>query len=324
MFRGEPVNVSEGRPGASCRPADAALTVAGGGWRRRRQGGPRGARSHVCVRRGGAVGRVVGGDRQAYSSRREHRYRRKRSRPGDGVCSARVVCDARAHRAFRLERGPGRSCDGDEAISILPRRSSSSSRRRCRRSRPSRTHDAAREWLVAALGSGADLARHVVGVAVRLEAGERIGVPPENVFRMWDWVGGRTSLCSAVGLSLLIALGDEDFRALLGGFHAMDEHFATAALGGNLPVICGLLSLWYRDFMGAETIAVVPYSHALRLLPAYLQQLWMESNGKSVTTTGEPVAVDSGIGPVGRCRERTRSTRSSSSSIRGPCWCPST
>jgi glucose-6-phosphate isomerase len=153
---------------------------------------------------------------------------------------------------------------------------------------------AAREWLLAALGSTADLTAHLVGVAVNPEAGERIGVPPENVFRIWDWVGGRTSLCSAVGLSLLVALGDEHFRALLAGFHAMDGHFATAALGGNLPAICGLLSVWYRNFMGAETIGVVPYSRALRMLPAYLQQLWMESNGKSVTTAGEPAEVDSG------------------------------
>jgi glucose-6-phosphate isomerase len=153
---------------------------------------------------------------------------------------------------------------------------------------------AAREWLAAALGSGADLSSHFVGVAAKRDAGERIGVAPENVFHMWDWVGGRTSLCSAVGLSLLAALGEGQFRALLGGFHAMDDHFATAALGGNLPAICGLLAVWYRNFMGAETIAVVPYSHALRMLPAYLQQLWMESNGKSVTIAGSPVEVDSG------------------------------
>ena len=153
---------------------------------------------------------------------------------------------------------------------------------------------AAREWLDAALGPGADLTRHFVAVAAKPEAGERIGVPPEQVFLMWDWVGGRMSLCSAVGLSLLVALGDEHFRALLGGFHTMDDHFATAAFGGNLPAICGLLSVWYRNFMGAETTAVVPYSHALRFLPAYLQQLWMESNGKSVTIAGEPVEVDTG------------------------------
>ncbi|MGH3105150.1 MAG: glucose-6-phosphate isomerase, partial [Gaiellaceae bacterium] len=153
---------------------------------------------------------------------------------------------------------------------------------------------AARAWLAAAVGSGADLTPHFVGVAAKPETGERIGIRPENVFRMWDWVGGRTSLCSAVGLSLVVALGDEHFRALLGGFHAMDDHYATAAVGRNLPAICGLLSVWYRNFMGAESTAVVPYSHALRMLPSYLQQLWMESNGKSVTTDGERVEVDSG------------------------------
>ena len=153
---------------------------------------------------------------------------------------------------------------------------------------------ASREWLVSALGAGADLTPHFVGVAGDPEAGERIGIPSENMYRIWDWVGGRTSLCSAVGLSLLITLGEESFRSLLDGSQAMDDHFANTALGGNLPVICGLLAVWYRNFMGAETTAVVPYSDALRLFPAYLQQLWMESNGKSVTTSGEPAKVDSG------------------------------
>ena len=153
---------------------------------------------------------------------------------------------------------------------------------------------ASREWLVSALGAGADLTPHFVGVAGDPEAGERIGIPSENMYRIWDWVGGRTSLCSAVGLSLLVTLGEESFRSLLNGSQAMDDHFANTALGGNLPVICGLLAVWYRNFMGAATTAVVPYSDALRLFPAYLQQLWMESNGKSVTTSGEPAEVDSG------------------------------
>ncbi len=153
---------------------------------------------------------------------------------------------------------------------------------------------ASREWLVSALGAGADLTPHFVGVAGDPEAGERIGIPSENMYRIWDWVGGRTSLCSAVGLSLLVTLGEESFRSLLNGSQAMDDHFANTALGGNLPVICGLLAVWYRNFMGAETTAVVPYSDALRLFPAYLQQLWMESNGKSVTTSGEPAEIDSG------------------------------
>ncbi len=153
---------------------------------------------------------------------------------------------------------------------------------------------AAREWLAGTLGADADLDPHFVGVAASAEAGDRIGIPPENMFRIWDWVGGRTSLCSAVGLSLLVTLGEEHFRALLEGSHAMDDHFATAALGGNLPAICGLLAVWYRNFMGAETTSIVPYSRGLRLLPAYLQQLWMESNGKSVNIAGEPAEVESG------------------------------
>jgi glucose-6-phosphate isomerase len=152
---------------------------------------------------------------------------------------------------------------------------------------------AARAWLEAALG-GEGLERHFVGVAANAEAGEKIGLPPENMLRIWDWVGGRTSLTSAVGFSLVVGLGPDVFRDLLDGFHALDEHFSSAALGGNLPAITGLLAVWYRGFFGAETTAVFPYSHALRLLPAYLQQLWMESNGKSVTATGEPVELDTG------------------------------
>jgi glucose-6-phosphate isomerase len=153
---------------------------------------------------------------------------------------------------------------------------------------------AARAWAGAALGGDEALGPHFVGVATDAAAGERIGIPTEHMFRMWDWVGGRTSLCSAVGVSLLLALGDGHFRDLLGGFHALDEHFARTALGGNLPAVSGLLAVWYRDFFGAQTTGVFPYSHGLRLLPAYLQQLEMESNGKSVTATGEPADVDTG------------------------------
>jgi glucose-6-phosphate isomerase len=150
---------------------------------------------------------------------------------------------------------------------------------------------AARVWLEASLGSkGVD--RHFVGAAANVDAGAKIGIAPQRMLRFWDWVGGRTSLCSAAGFSLVVALGPDRFRALLSGFREMDEHFASVALGGNLPALSGLLSVWYRGFFGVETQAVFPYSHALRLLPAYLQQLWMESNGKSVTVLGEPVAGD--------------------------------
>jgi glucose-6-phosphate isomerase len=150
---------------------------------------------------------------------------------------------------------------------------------------------AARSWLEAALGSEG-LERHFVGAAANVDAGTKIGIPAENMLRFWDWVGGRTSLCSAAGFSLVVALGPDGFRSLLDGFHAMDEHYSSAALGGNLPALSGLLAVWYRSFFGVQTQAVFAYSHALRLLPAYLQQLWMESNGKRVTTLGEPVLGD--------------------------------
>jgi glucose-6-phosphate isomerase len=153
---------------------------------------------------------------------------------------------------------------------------------------------AARAWVAAALGSEDDLDRHFVGVAAKVEAAGALGIPEENVFRFWDWVGGRTSLCSAVGLATMVALGPEGFRELLDGFHAMDEHFAGAAFGANLPATEGLLSVWYRSFLGAQSTAVIPYSTSLRLLPAYLQQLSMESLGKRVQQGGEPVETDTG------------------------------
>jgi glucose-6-phosphate isomerase len=150
---------------------------------------------------------------------------------------------------------------------------------------------AARAWVAAAVGEEA-ATTHFVGVAVDPEAGAKIGIPPEQMFRMWDWVGGRTSLCSAVGLSLVVGIGTDRFGDLLAGFHAVDDHFVSAPLGANLPAIAGLISLWYRDFLDAQTTAVVPYGEALGLLPAYLQQLWMESNGKRVTADGEEVGAN--------------------------------
>jgi glucose-6-phosphate isomerase len=147
---------------------------------------------------------------------------------------------------------------------------------------------AARAWLESSLG-GEGLERHFVAAAANVEAGEKLGIPPEQMLQFWDWVGGRTSLCSAAGFSLVVALGPDGFRSLLDGFHAMDEHFASIPLGGNLPALAGMLAVWYRNFFGVQTQAVISYSHALRLLPSYLQQLWMESNGKSVSLAGEAV-----------------------------------
>jgi glucose-6-phosphate isomerase len=150
---------------------------------------------------------------------------------------------------------------------------------------------AARAWLESSLG-GEGLERHFVAAAANVEAGEKLGIPPEQMLQFWDWVGGRTSLCSAAGFSLVVALGPDGFRSLLDGFHAMDEHFASIPLGGNLPALAGMLAVWYRNFFGVQTQAVISYSHALRLLPSYLQQLWMESNGKSVSLVGEAVEED--------------------------------
>jgi glucose-6-phosphate isomerase len=152
---------------------------------------------------------------------------------------------------------------------------------------------AAREWVRSAVGEGG-LEQHFAGVGANPERAAEIGIAPAATFRIWDWVGGRTSLCSAVGLSTMIALGPDGFGALLGGFRALDEHFARAPLGGSLPATHGLLTVWYRGFLGAQTTAVVPYSSALRLLPAYLQQLTMESLGKRVQETGDPVETDTG------------------------------
>ena len=152
----------------------------------------------------------------------------------------------------------------------------------------------ARAWLLDALGDDAAVARHFVAVSTNAEKVAEFGIDPANMFGFWDWVGGRYSYPSAIGLSLMVAIGPDRFDELLAGFHTIDEHFRTAPFDRNLPVLLGLLGVWYIDFFGAETHAVLPYSQYLQRFPAYLQQLDMESNGKSVTLDGSPVAVDTG------------------------------
>jgi len=154
----------------------------------------------------------------------------------------------------------------------------------------------ARQWALAALGDEAAIARHFVAVSTNAERVAAFGIDTANMFGFWDWVGGRYSMDSAIGLSTMIAIGPERFREMLAGFHAMDEHFRTAPFDRNLPVLMGLLGVWYRDFFGAQTVGVMPYEQYLKRFPAYLQQLTMESNGKHVTRTGE--RVDYGTGPV--------------------------
>jgi glucose-6-phosphate isomerase len=152
----------------------------------------------------------------------------------------------------------------------------------------------ARQWLVDGLGSEEAVAKHFVAVSTNAKEVSAFGIDEANMFGFWDWVGGRYSVDSAIGLSLMVAIGKEQFAEFLAGMHAMDEHFRTAPLEENLPAIAGLLGVWYVNFFGTETHAVLPYSQYLHRLPAYLQQLTMESNGKSVRADGTPVVTATG------------------------------
>jgi glucose-6-phosphate isomerase len=154
----------------------------------------------------------------------------------------------------------------------------------------------ARAWTLAAFGDERAIARHFVAVSTNAEAVARFGIDTANMFGFWDWVGGRYSMDSAIGLSTMLAVGPEHFDAMLAGFRAVDEHFRTAPFARNLPVLMGLLTVWYIDFFGAQTLAVLPYDQYLKRFPAYLQQLAMESNGKHVTADGR--RVDYATGPI--------------------------
>ena len=152
----------------------------------------------------------------------------------------------------------------------------------------------AREWCVNALGNTQAVAKHFVAVSTNTQEVEKFGIDTANMFEFWDWVGGRYSYDSAIGLSLMIAIGPDQFREMLAGFHTMDEHFRTAPFEQNLPVLLGLIGIWYNNFFGAETVAILPYDHYLGRLPAYLQQLDMESNGKHVDLEGRQVNYQTG------------------------------
>jgi glucose-6-phosphate isomerase len=159
----------------------------------------------------------------------------------------------------------------------------------------------ARRWALDRLVSEAAVARHFVAVSTNAEAVSRFGIDTANMFGFWDWVGGRYSMDSAIGLSTMLAIGPENFQSMLAGFHAMDEHFRTAPFARNLPVVMGLLAVWNNNFLGADTVAVLPYDQYLKRFPAYLQQLTMESNGKGVTLAGVTLAdtaADYQTGPI--------------------------
>src|SRR5579862_1958107 len=154
----------------------------------------------------------------------------------------------------------------------------------------------ARDWCLASLHDDKAIAKHFVAVSTNATEVTKFGIDTKNMFGFWDWVGGRYSMDSAIGLSTMIAVGADNFRAMLAGFHAMDEHFRTAPFARNLPVLMGLIGVWYNDFFDAQTVAVLPYDQYLKRFPAYLQQLTMESNGKHVTLEGAP--VDYQTGPI--------------------------
>jgi glucose-6-phosphate isomerase len=153
----------------------------------------------------------------------------------------------------------------------------------------------ARTWSLAGLGGDeASVAKHFVAVSTNAVEVSKFGIDTANMFEFWDWVGGRYSMDSAIGLSTMIAIGPDQFRAMLDGFHQMDEHFRTTPFERNLPVLMGLLAVWYSNFFGSQTVAVLPYEQYLKRFPAYLQQLTMESNGKHVTLDGAEVAHQTG------------------------------
>ncbi len=152
----------------------------------------------------------------------------------------------------------------------------------------------ARRWIVNALKSDAAVAKHFVAVSTNAQGVSKFGIDTANMFEFWDWVGGRYSMDSAIGLSTMIAIGPKGFEELLAGFHDMDEHFRTAPLEKNLPILMGLLTIWYNNFFGAQTIGIMPYADNLKRFPAYLQQLQMESNGKHVSLDRQPVSYQTG------------------------------
>jgi glucose-6-phosphate isomerase len=152
----------------------------------------------------------------------------------------------------------------------------------------------ARDWALAALGDEAAIAKHFVAVSTNADEVARFGIDTENMFEFWEWVGGRYSMDSAIGLSTMVAIGPERFAEMLAGFHAMDEHFREMPTQSNLPALMGLLAVWYGDLFGAQTAAVLPYEQYLKRFPAYLQQLTMESNGKHVTLDGIRVDYETG------------------------------
>jgi glucose-6-phosphate isomerase len=292
MFRGEHVNVTEDRPAlhvALRMPRGAKLVV---------DGSDVVAEVHGVLDRMGAFAeRVRSG---AWTGRTG---RRMRTVVNIGIGGSDLG-PAMAYDALRAFSAPGIECryvsnvDGADLVSNLRGLDPAEtifivSSKSFTTIETLTNAQSAREWCVEALGTDA-VAKHFVAVSTNAGAVAEFGIDTENMFEFWDWVGGRYSLWSAIGLSLMVAIGPEHFAALLSGAHEIDEHFRTAPWVQNLPALMGFLTCWYHDFLGSQTHAVVPYAHVLGRLPSYLQQLEMESNGKSVDTDGAPVPVPTG------------------------------
>ena len=183
----------------------------------------------------------------------------------------------------------------------------------------------ARNWSLAGLGGDEkSVAKHFVAVSTNAKEVTKFGIDTANMFGFWDWVGGRYSMDSAIGLSTMLAIGPDNFRAMLGGFHEMDEHFRTAPFERNLPVLMGLLAIWYNNFFGAQTVAVLPYEQYLKRFPAYLQQLTMESNGKARHARGQSCQPTTPVRSTGVSLGPTVSIRSTNSFTRAPVSFPAT
>jgi glucose-6-phosphate isomerase len=293
MFRGERINVSENRSVlhvALRMPRDRSLLVDGvdvvkevhevldrmGGFCRRvREGQWRGhtgkpIRNVVNIGIGGSdLGPVMAYEALRHYSKREMAFRFVSN--VDGTAFAETT----------------RDLDPEETMFVV------SSKTFTTLETMTNAHTA-REWALNALGDEAAIAKHFVAVSTNAEGVSEFGIDTDNMFGFWEWVGGRYSMDSAIGLSTMLAIGPERFEEMLAGFHAMDEHFLQAPIERNLPALMGLLAVWYADFFGAQTVAVLPYDQYLHRFPAYLQQLTMESNGKHVTLTGEAVDYETG------------------------------
>jgi len=293
MFRGDRINVSENRRVlhvALRMPAGASLVVDGkdvvrevhevlgrmrdfadrvrsGAWKGH-TGKP--IRNVVNIGIGGSdLGPVMAYEALRYYSRRDLRFRFVSNVDGTDLCEAT------------------RDLDPEETLFIVSSKTFGTIETMT-------NARSARAWALAKLGSEAAVARHFVAVSTNAERVKEFGIDPANMFGFWDWVGGRYSMDSAIGLATIVAIGPEHFAEMLAGFHAMDEHFRTAPFARNIPVVMGLLSVWYGDFFDAQSFGVMPYEQYLRRFPAYLQQLTMESNGKHVTLDGQVVDYQTG------------------------------